>query len=101
MNKKEKQVLVLKELRKELGGKCGNACPGEIAMKLFNLPYNNGGCYGGEKVWGTAECDKYFKFLTHKKFINCPCRYGISSEIILLRLDEVIEELEEKEGKNE
>lgn len=93
----QKQVMVLKELRRQLNGKCGHECPGHIAIDLFGLT-ESPMCIGNP-IWSERYCDHYFLFLKPNQMSSsssCPCGWGVDSDIILTRLDEVIEELEDK-----
>lgn len=97
----KKQISILKELHFRLDGKCsqkGSTCPINIKDDLMYDP--------SEPVWDCDDCFNNFDFLIDPKRRKermekkndeyCPCTYGISSEIVILRLEEVIEELQQE-----
>lgn len=89
------RLKILKALLKKLDGKCSKnreTCPKTISK-------NHGfGNYYSHLIWNCDHCHDNFFFL--KKNIQkrgwCPCYYGTPSDIIILRLEEVIEEAEQE-----
>ena len=73
----EEQKEVIWELRRRLGGRCGNVCP-----KLDIDTY----------AWMCEDCIEHFLWLANKKdSAICPC-YCIPYETIDLRFSELLEE---------
>ena len=92
------RVEVLKELRIKLNGVCGYACPRNLAVlhRMYNedVLIKYGTAY---RVWDCINCVKNFSFIScldHST--NCPCGRESNPEELFLRLDEVIEETEER-----
>lgn len=88
------RIEILKRLHKKLNNKCSGSpttCPRYILFKINFF----GRCR--DLYWDCRHCRNLFGFLNpHKDFHRCPCAYGISSEIVILRLEEVIEEMQQE-----
>lgn len=90
------RLKILKALLKKLDGKCSESretCPITISK---NFGFGN---YYSHLIWNCDHCHVNFFFLNTniEKIRNkCPCYYGTPSDIIILRLEEVIEEVEQE-----
>lgn len=97
---------VFKELKKILSGRCGNCCPNNILHEgNLRYYYNRRKKEGSRNVLKYSKiskerfcftCEKEFHFLSAKRKTLCPCEREPNTEELFFRLDEFIEELEEK-----
>ena len=82
LSREEKQLMVLKMLHDQLGGKCSNeTCPGKISKKEFR---------GG---WKCEDCENAFGYLgidRDRLYMRCPCH--VAPGYSILALEEEIEE---------
>ena len=91
------RIEVLRELRKRLNGKCGNTCPHNLMRiyvvysKIPPIKFNT-----TDGIWDCENCTENFSFISClERRALCPCKREPNPEELFLRLDEVIEEIEE------
>lgn len=87
------RIKLLKEVLKKLDGRCqpscSESCPKNI-LQNFGIKRPFSRCF-----WDCRHCNYYFAFLINKtETYLCPCQYGLLSDTIIFRLEEVIKQFE-------